>query len=57
MKEQNLNYNGYNVTIKEDDEYYYIDFSEGLGEGIYSKTGWALDEALYDQEHIYDENR
>jgi len=57
MKEQNINYEGYNVTIKEDDDNYYIDFNTGLGEGIYPKEDWALDKALYDQAHIYDENK
>lgn len=57
MKNQKIIYNGFNVTIKEDEENYYIDFNEGLGEGIYQKKKWGLEDALYDQEHVYNENR
>lgn len=57
MKNQKIIYNGFNVTIKEDEENYYIDFNEGLGEGIYQKKEWGLEDALYDQEHVYNENR
>lgn len=53
MKEQNINYEGYNVTVKEDDNNYYIDFNTGLGEGIYPKEDWTLGNALYDQAHVY----
>ncbi len=49
MKKRNIEYEGYNVTIKEDDENYYIDFNTGLGKGIYPKKDWTLARALYHQ--------
>lgn len=49
-------YNGYNVTIAESSQYYYIDFNTGLGDGIYPKEDWTLEEALKDQANIYKEN-
>lgn len=57
MGGHNFNYEGYDVTIKEDDCYYYIDFHTGLGDGIYPKEDWTLAKALYDQAHIYDEKK
>lgn len=57
MEEKHINYDGYDATIKEDNENYYIDFNTGLGEGIYPKEDWTLKNALHDQAHIYDENK
>lgn len=52
MKEFEMNYFGYCVTIKEDNEYFYIDFNTGLGEGLYPKADWTLESALKDQLNI-----
>ena len=52
MKEFEMNYCGYCVTIKEDNEYFYIDFNTGLGEGLYQKADWTLESALKDQLNI-----
>lgn len=57
MTEKQVEYDGYNVTVSEDSSFYYIDFNTGLGEGIYPKEDWTLEKALYDQAHIYDENK
>lgn len=59
--EKTIEYKGhdgrtYNVSIREDEENYYIDFNTGLGEGIYPKADWTLEKAIEDQDHIYDEN-
>ncbi len=45
------------VTVKEDDQYLYIDLNTGLGESIYPKEDWTLQNALYDQSHLYDEHK
>lgn len=50
-------YEGFNVTIAEDSQFYYINFNTGLGDGIYSKDDFSLDAALEDQAKIYDENK
>lgn len=47
-----IKFEGYNVTVREDLNNYYIDFRTGLGEGIYPKKDWTLFKALYDQAHI-----
>ena len=52
-----IEYNSLQVTIHEDTDNLYIDFNTGLGEGIYPKEDWTLDKALYDQAHIYDEQK
>ena len=49
-------YDGHNVTIAESSQYYYIDFNTGLGDGIYPKEDWTLEDALDDQANIYKEN-
>lgn len=50
-------YENYEVTLHEDDDNFYLNFNTGLGEGIYPKEDWTLENALYDQAHIYDENK
>lgn len=50
-------YKGFNVTIAEDNQFYYINFNTGLGDGIYEKSDWTLDAALEDQANIYKEKR
>ena len=44
----------YNVSIHEDEKYWYIDFNTGLGEGIYPKEDYTLEQAIDDQYHIFD---
>ena len=48
--------NGYHVvTVKEDDELWYVDNNCGAGWGEYPKEDWTLERAIYDQcidEHI-----
>lgn len=56
MKTQELNYKGYEVTVKEDEKNYYINFNTGLGDGIYPKSDWTLEKALEDQLNLYKEN-
>ena len=57
MTEKQVEYEGYNVTVSEDSDFYYIDFNTGLGEATYPKEDWTLEKALYDQAHIYDEQK
>ena len=45
----------YNVSVREDEKNFYIDFQTGLGEGIYPKADWTLEKAIKDQDHIFDE--
>lgn len=45
----------YNVSIREDEDNWYVDFNTGLGEGIYPKADWTLEAAIKDQDHIFDE--
>lgn len=52
-----MEYEGSTATIREDADNWYVDFNTGLGEGIYPKTDWSLKNAIYDQAHIYDENK
>ena len=61
MEKQTIPYNGhegktYNVSIHEDKDYWYIDFNTGLGEGMYPKADFTLEEAIGDQDHIFDED-
>ena len=44
----------YNVSIHEDEKYWYIDFNTGLGEGMYPKEDFTLEQAIDDQDHIFD---
>ena len=39
---QDINYNGTDITVREDDESFYVNFNTGLGEGIYPKEGHTL---------------
>lgn len=55
-KEYEKDYYGYNVTVKDDKENYYIDFNVGDGVGVYAKEDWSLDAALYDQTHCGDDS-
>ncbi len=52
----NMEYDDFDITVKEDDEYYYIDFNEGLGKAAYYKGDWTLEKAIEDQANIYKEN-
>lgn len=54
---QDINYNGTDITVREDDENFYVDFNTGLGEGIYPKADWTLEKAIKDQENIYKEDK
>jgi len=56
MTEKQVEYKGYNVTVSEDSDFYYIDFNTGLGEGTYPKEDWTLEKALEDQANIDKEN-
>jgi hypothetical protein len=51
-----ISYAGYQVLVREDEENWYVDFQTGLGEGIYSKDSFSLEQALKDQMNIYNEN-
>lgn len=51
-----MDYQGRDITVREDVENYYVDFGTGLGEGIYPKADWDLEEAINDQANIYKEN-
>lgn len=42
----------YNVSIREDEKYWYVDFNTGLGEGIYPKEDFTLEKAIEDQSNI-----
>lgn len=52
-----LNYNGIDITIREDINNIYVDFNTGLGEGIYPKADWTLNRAIKDQENLYKEDK
>lgn len=41
-----------NSVISEDSENWYVDLRTGLGEGIYPKDSFSLDEAINDQVNI-----
>ena len=45
-------YKGMDVYTREDRHNYYVDFNCGLGEGIYPKSEWTLEEAIEDQYNI-----
>lgn len=51
-----ISYAGYQVLVREDKENWYVDFQTGLGEGIYPKDSFSLEQALKDQMNIYNEN-
>jgi hypothetical protein len=51
-----ISYEGYQVLVREDEENWYVDCQTGLGEGIYSKDSFSLEQALKDQMNIYNEN-
>ena len=53
---EEISYEGYQVHVREDEENWYIDFQTGLGEGIYPKDSFSLEQALKDQMNIYNEN-
>ena len=42
----------YNVSIREDEKYWYVDFQTGLGKGIYPKEDFTLEKAIEDQSNI-----
>lgn len=44
-----VHYDIYDVRVKEDSEYYYVDFNTGCGIGMYRKEDFTLDEALKHQ--------
>lgn len=52
MKAYEQQYEGYNVSIIEDDLYYHINFHTGLGEAHYPKSDWSLEDALKEQSEI-----
>ena len=52
---QNVEYNGREITVREDGENWYVNFNTGLGEGIYQKADWTLQKAINDQANIYKE--
>lgn len=43
---------GFKISVREDSKNWYVDFNAGLGEGIYPKADWSLDEAIEDQNNI-----
>lgn len=45
----------YNISIHEDKKYWYVNFNTGLGEGMYPKADFTLEEAIGDQDHIFEE--
>jgi len=45
----------YNISIHEDEKYWYVDFNTGLGEGAYPKDDFTLEQAIEDQDHIFEE--
>lgn len=48
---QDIEHNGREITVREDGENWYVNFNTGLGEGVYSKADWTLEEAINDQEN------
>lgn len=52
-----MEYQGRDITVREDAENYYVDFCTGLGEGVYPKADWDLTPAINDQMNIYKENK
>ncbi len=60
MKKETISYKGhdgrtYNISIHEDKDYWYVDFNTGLGEGMYPKADFTLEQAIEDQDHIFEE--
>lgn len=53
---QDIEYNGREITIREDGKNWYVNFNTGLGEGIYPKVDWTLEKAIVEQANIYKEN-
>lgn len=53
MNVKEREYNGYKITIAESSQFYYINFNTGLGDGIYDKADWTLDDAIEDQKNIF----
>lgn len=49
---QDLNHDGYIITVREDSKNFYVNFNTGLGEGIYPKEDWTLTNAIKDQENL-----
>lgn len=49
---QELNYEGYIITVREDSKNFYVNFNTGLGEGIYPKEDWTLTNAIKDQANL-----
>ena len=45
----------YNISIHEDKDYWYVNFNTGLGEGMYPKADFTLEEAIGAQDHIFEE--
>lgn len=50
---QDVEYNGREITVREDGENWYVNFNMGLGERVYPKADWTLEKAINDQENIY----
>ena len=44
----------YNISIHDDKKYWYVNFNTGLGEGMYPKSGFTLQQAIEDQDHIFE---
>lgn len=45
-----IHINGYeNAIISEDEKYYYIDLRTGMGEALYCKEDFNLDEAINEE--------
>lgn len=42
-------YNNYEIFVKEDSKYYFVDFNTGCGIGMYPKEDFTLDEAIKHQ--------
>lgn len=43
------------LIVKEDDKYWYVDCNAGLGVGTYPKIDFTMQEAIFDQQHLGDE--
>ena len=56
LREFMIEYNGREITVREDGDNWYVNFNTGLGEGIYPKKDWTLQKAINDQANIYKEN-
>ena len=49
---QDINYNGIDITVREDGDNYYVNFNTGLGEAIYPKADWTLEKAIEDEANV-----